>query len=80
MFSKINAAWRKVIASPTKSVPKDKTDDTVNVIMSVITLTGANPSKVLERLQERIEQAKVGPSEDKDINAIIEVHLNDNPQ
>lgn len=80
MFSKLNSAWKKVIASPKKAVPKDKTDDTVNVIMSVISLTGANPSKVLERLQERIEQAKVGPTEDADINAIVEVHINDNPE
>lgn len=78
MFSKINA-WRKAIASPKKAAPKDKTDDTVNVIMSVITLTGAEPRKVLERLQERIEQAKVGPIEDADINAIVEVHINENP-
>lgn len=78
MFSRINA-WRKAIASTKKAVPKDKTDDTVDVIMSVITLTGADPSKVLERLQERIEQAKVGPIEDDDINAIVEVHINDNP-
>lgn len=80
MFSKLNSAWKRVIASPKKAVPKDKTDDTVNVIMSVISLTGAEPSKVLERLQERIEQTKVGPTEDKDITAIVEVHLNDNPE
>lgn len=79
MFSKINA-WRRAIASPKKAVPKDTTDDTVTVIMSVITLTGADPVKVLQRLQERIEQAKVGPSEDEDINAIVEVHINDNPE
>jgi len=79
MFSKINA-WRKAIAKPKKAPLMDKTDDTVNVIMSVITLTGADPSKVLERLQERIEQAKVGPTEDEDIKAIVEVHLNEHPE
>lgn len=79
MFSKITA-WRRAIATSKKAPPMDKTDDTVNVIMSVITLTGADPSKVLERLQERIKQAKLGPSEDKDINATVEVYLNDNPK
>lgn len=79
MFSKINA-WRKAIASPKKLAPKDKTDDTVNVIMSVITLTGANPSKVLERLQERIEQTKAGPNEDEDIKNTVEVYMNEFPE
>ena len=55
MFSKINA-WRKAIAKPKKAPPMDKTGDTVKVIMSVISLTGADPRKVVERLQEIIEQ------------------------
>ena len=42
MFSKIKA-WRRAIATPKKAPPMDKTDDTIKVIMSVISLTGADP-------------------------------------
>ena len=76
MFSKFNA-WRRAIASPKKAVPKDKRDDTVKVIMSVISLTRADPKVVLERLRENIENNRVGPKKDDDIDAIIEVNMND---
>lgn len=78
MFSKINA-WRKAITTTKKVPPKDKTDDTVNVIMSVITLTGADAMSVLEKLQERIKQTKAGPSVDEDIKDTVEVFINENP-
>ena len=79
MFSKINA-WKKAVFTTKKVPPKDKTDDTVNVIMSVITLTGADAMSVLEKLQERIKQTKAGPSEDKDINDTVEVYMNEYPE
>lgn len=55
----------------------DKTDDTIKVIMSVISLTGANPRKVVERLQERIEEIEFGPKKDDDIDAIVNGDMNE---
>lgn len=55
----------------------DKTDDTIKVIMSVISLTGADPRKVVERLQERIEEIEFGPKKDDDIDAIVNGDMNE---
>lgn len=55
----------------------DKTGDTVKVIMSVISLTGADPRKVVERLQERIEEIEFGPKKDDDIDAIVNGDMNE---
>ena len=55
----------------------DKTGDTVKVIMSVISLTGADPRKVVERLQERIEEIEFGPKKDADIDAIVNGDMNE---
>lgn len=76
MFSKINA-WRRAIAKPKKAPPMDKTGDTVKVIMSVISLTGADPRKVVERLQEMIEEIEFGPTKDADIDAIVDGDMNE---
>ena len=76
MFSKIKA-WRRAIAKPKKAPPMDKTDDTIKVIMSVISLTGADPRKVVERLQERINEIEFGPKKDDDIDAIVNGDMNE---
>ena len=55
----------------------DKTDDTIKVIMSVISLTGADPRKVVERLQERIDEIEFGPKKDDDIDAIVNGDMNE---
>ena len=55
----------------------DKTEDTIKVIMSVISLTGADPRKVVERLQERIEEIEFGPKKDDDIDAIVNGDMNE---
>lgn len=76
MFSKIKS-WRRAVARTNKAPPKDKTGDTVKVIMSVITLTGADPSKVLERLEEKIKEMEFGPTKDADIDAIVQGDMNE---
>jgi len=78
MFSKIKA-WKKAISAPKRAPPMDKTGDTVKVIMSVIALTGADPRKVLERLEEKIEQIEFVPKKDADIDAAVRGNMNERP-
>jgi hypothetical protein len=64
-------AWKEAIGGPKPELPKRTTvDEAVDIILQTAKLLHIDPQKIVDSLQQRLQESDMKPTIDPDIDAI----------
>ena len=71
LLNKLSLAWKKAIGGPKPELPKRTTvDEAVDIILKMAKLLHIEPQKIVDSLQQRLQESDMKSTIDPDIDAI----------